>query len=71
MVRKEGRGRLDDVPTLGARVLMNEIDELALRRCIAGYRVAYRMNDRGEHVVALIFPPQPDRVSARASSGDE
>jgi hypothetical protein len=69
MGRKEGRGRLDDVPTLGARALMNAIDELALKKCIAGYRVAYRMNDRGEHVVALIYPPQPERsASAREGS---
>jgi len=45
-------------PTLGARVLMNEIEQLARAKHLVG-RVAYKMNDKGEHVVALIFPPQP------------
>jgi hypothetical protein len=47
---------------------MSAIDELALRKCIAGYRVAYRMNDRGEHVVALIYPPQPEWDAAAGAS---
>jgi hypothetical protein len=70
MARKEASGRLDDVPTLGARALMNAIDELALRKCIAGYRLAYKMNDRGEHVVALIYPPQPDRAGPPPAAGE-
>jgi hypothetical protein len=59
MGRKEGRAALEDQPTLGARVLMTDIERLAKARHITGYRVAYKVNARGEHVVALIFPPQP------------
>jgi hypothetical protein len=44
-----------DQPNLGTRALMNAIDELAKARGLAGARVAYKMNARGEHVVALIF----------------
>jgi ribosomal protein L35AE/L33A len=51
------RGR--DGPTLGARVLMAEIDQIAKAKHLVGHRVAYKMNDKGEHVIALIFPPQP------------
>ncbi|HWW87221.1 MAG TPA: hypothetical protein VNZ26_26670 [Vicinamibacterales bacterium] len=46
---------LDQQPNLGTRALMNAIDELAKARGLAGARVAYKMNARGEHVVALIF----------------
>jgi hypothetical protein len=42
-------------PNLGTRALMNAIDELAKARGVAGARVAYKMNAKGEHVVALIF----------------
>jgi hypothetical protein len=49
----------EDGPTLGARVLMNEIDQLARAKHLVGHRVAYKMNDKGEHVVAVMFPPQP------------
>lgn len=49
----------DPRPTLGVRALMNAVEELARRRGLAGFRVAYKQNGRGEHVVALIYPPQP------------
>jgi hypothetical protein len=45
----------DHGPNLGTRALMNAIDELAKTRGLVGARVAYKMNARGEHVVALIF----------------
>lgn len=45
----------DDQPNLGTRALMNAIDELAKARGLVGARVAYKVNARGEHVVALIF----------------
>ena len=32
---------------------------LARAKHLVGHRIAYKMNDKGEHVVALIFPPQP------------
>ena len=45
----------DQQPNLGTRALMNAIDDLAKARGVAGARVAYKVNARGEHVVALIF----------------
>jgi hypothetical protein len=45
----------DEQPNLGTRALMNAIDELAKARGVAGARVAYKTNAKGEHVVALIF----------------
>jgi hypothetical protein len=45
----------DQGPNLGTRGLMNAVDELAKARGLVGARVAYKRNDRGEHVVALIF----------------
>jgi hypothetical protein len=61
MVRDMGgmRDPQGDRPTLGARVLMNEIEQLARAKHLVNHRVAYKMNERGEHVIALIFPPQP------------
>lgn len=59
MGRKGGRAPLEDQPTLGARAVMNEIEQVARAKHLVGFRVAYKTNDRGEHVVALIFPPQP------------
>jgi hypothetical protein len=50
---------LDDRPTLGARAIMSDIEELAKARKLVDARVAYKKNAKGEHVVALIFPPQP------------
>ena len=34
---------------------MNAIDDLAKARGLVGARVAYKLNAKGEHVVALIF----------------
>jgi hypothetical protein len=34
---------------------MNAIDDLAKAKGLVGARVAYKLNARGEHVVALIF----------------
>jgi hypothetical protein len=47
--------RQDQAPNLGTRALMNAIDEIAKSRGLVGARVAYKLNARGEHVVALIF----------------
>jgi hypothetical protein len=46
-------------PTLLARTLMEAVAELARAKHITDYRVAYKTNAHNEHVVALIFPPQP------------
>jgi hypothetical protein len=47
--------REDDQPNLGTRALMHAMQDLATARGLVGARVAYKMNARGEHVVALIF----------------
>jgi hypothetical protein len=46
-------------PTLGVRALMNAAESLAKAHNLVDYRIAYKRNGRGEHVVAIIFPPQP------------
>jgi hypothetical protein len=55
----QNRTANENGPTLGARVLMTEIEQLARAKHLVGHRIAYKMNAKGEHVVALIFPPQP------------
>lgn len=45
----------DDKPNLGTKAVMRAIEELAEARRLAGARVAYKRNAKGEHVVALIF----------------
>lgn len=45
----------DQGPNLGTRALMHAVEELAKARGVVGARVAYKMNAKGEHVVALIF----------------
>jgi hypothetical protein len=49
----------EDGPTLGARVLIQAILALPCVQQLAGARVVYKRNPRGEHVVAVVFPPQP------------
>jgi hypothetical protein len=49
----------EDGPTLGARVLIQAIMALPCVQHLAGARVVYKKNVRGEHVVAVVFPPQP------------
>jgi hypothetical protein len=49
----------DPRPTLGVRAVMNAIEELAQARRLVDFRVTYKTNALGEHVVALIFPAQP------------
>ncbi len=59
VARKSDRPPLRDEPTLGARVLMSEIEQIARAKHLVGFRVAYKRNANDEHVVALIFPSQP------------
>jgi hypothetical protein len=56
-----GRDRhpAEDGPTLGARALMNAVEELCRSRGLVGFRVLYKKNATGQHVVAIVFPPQP------------
>jgi hypothetical protein len=51
----------DDGPNLGTRALMHAIRDLASARGLVGARVAYKVNARGEHVVALIFSSFAER----------
>jgi len=48
-----------ETPTLGARALMRVIEELAVSERLIEYRVAYKKNAKGEHVVALIYRSHP------------
>ena len=56
---KTDRTHPKDEPTLLARSLMRELFEIAALRKVSGARVDYRLNAKGEHVVAIIFPSQP------------
>jgi hypothetical protein len=59
-MRKEGRADLVEQPTLLARLLMGDIEQVAKKHNLRGYyRVGYKRNADGHHVVALIFEPQP------------
>jgi len=42
-------------PPMGAASLVEVIDALAKSRGMRSHRVAYKMNAKGEHVIALIF----------------
>lgn len=46
-------------PTLLAQAIITEIRGLKIVRHLVGGRVAYKRNSKGEHVVAIVFPPQP------------
>jgi hypothetical protein len=46
-------------PASGVNVLAAVAEALAKNGAPAGYRVVYRTNPRGEHVVAVIWPPHP------------
>jgi hypothetical protein len=37
---------------------MQEVEALAKSRGMKGHRVGYKLNAKGEHVVAMIWPPQ-------------
>jgi hypothetical protein len=45
----------DPRPTLGVRAVMSAVEELARQRRLDGARVLYKVNAKGEHVVALIW----------------
>ena len=53
------RHRDREPPTGLAWTLMLALQEIAKHRNLRGAQVDYRRNEKGEHVVALIFPPQP------------
>jgi hypothetical protein len=53
--RSPRRRQGDDTPNLGTKALRRAIEDLAKARELVGARVGYKVNARGEHVVALIF----------------
>ncbi len=55
--RSSDRSMLDDRPPLGAKAFMEVVAALAASRGMKDYRVAYKQNAKGEHVVAVIWPP--------------
>ena len=56
--RSSDRPLLENRTPLGAKAFMEVIDALAASRGMKGYRVAYKQNAKGEHVVAVIWPPR-------------
>lgn len=42
----------------GLKMMIEVFEALARNGVPAGYRVVYRTNPRGEHVVAVIWPPE-------------
>jgi hypothetical protein len=47
--------------TIGVRVLMGRIDDLAKKSGFPASRVDAKVNDRGELVIAVLIPPRtPD-----------
>jgi hypothetical protein len=49
---------VEDQSPLGVTMMIEVMESLARTRAPAGYRVVYRTNPRGEHVVAIIWPQQ-------------
>lgn len=48
---------VEDPSPTGVNVMIEVIEAIAKKRIPAGYRVVYRTNPKGEHVVAVIWPP--------------
>jgi hypothetical protein len=40
------------------KVMIDVMETVARKRALPGYRVVYRVNPKGEHVVAVISPPE-------------
>ncbi len=50
--------RVETHPLSGVRVFTAVAEALAKKGAPPGYRVVYRTNPKGEHVVAVIWPPE-------------
>ena len=50
--------RVEDQAARGVKMLTAVAEALAKNGAPAGYRVVYRTNPKGEHVVAIIWPPE-------------
>ena len=51
------QSRVEDQPASSVKVFTAVAEALAKNGPPAGYRVVYRTNPKGEHVVAIIWPP--------------
>lgn len=49
----------EDQPVSDVKLVMEVVEGLVKCGGPPGYRVVYRTNPRGEHVVAVIWPPSP------------
>jgi hypothetical protein len=58
MGRSSDRPILENRTPLGAKAFMQVVEALATSGGMKGFRVAYKQNAKGEHVVAVIWPPQ-------------
>jgi hypothetical protein len=56
--RSSDRPRVENRTPLGAKAFMEDVAALAASRGMKDYRVAYKQNAHGEHVVAVIWPPR-------------
>jgi hypothetical protein len=56
--RSSDRPGIDDRAPLGAKMLMEVVEALVKSRGMKSYRVGYKRKAKGEHVVAIIWPPQ-------------
>jgi hypothetical protein len=48
----------EDQSSIGMKVMIDVMETVAQKRALLGYRVVYRVNPKGEHVVAVIWPPE-------------
>jgi hypothetical protein len=48
----------EDQSPIGVKLMIDVVEMLARQRALPGYRVVYRTNPKGEHVVAVIWPPE-------------
>jgi hypothetical protein len=52
------RPPVETQPATGVKILAAVAEALAKNGAPPGYRVVYRTNPKGEHVVAIIWPPE-------------
>lgn len=49
----------DRGPTLLAQAIMSDLRDLKIVRDLVNGRILYKRNAKGQHVLAIVFPPQP------------
>ena len=50
--------RVEDQASAGVKMLTAVAEAIAKNGAPAGYRIVYRTNPKGEHVVAIVWPPE-------------